>query len=151
VLLAALLPLVWLLIRDEPASIGLEPYGAGADSTTMTKASSDSLLTPLDQAVRTLDLWLLAASFFTCGFTSTGLIGTHFIPHAVEHGFSEQIAANILALIGAMNIVGTLGSGYLTDRFNPRILLSLYYGLRAVSLLLLPLVSDLVGLGVFAV
>ena len=139
------------MIRDEPASIGLELYGGGADPTTMVQASADSLATPLGQVVRTLDFWLLAASFFTCGFTSTGLLGTHFIRHEVQHGFSEQIAANILAVIGAMNIVGTLGSGYLTDRFNPRILLALYYGLRAVSLLLLPLVSDLVGLGVFAV
>jgi MFS family permease len=151
VLLAVLLPVVWVLLRDEPASIGLEPYGTGTGPVTMAQASVASLVTPLGQAVRTLDFWLLAASFFTCGFTSTGVIGTHFIPHAVEQGFSEQIAAGALAVIGAMNIVGTLGSGYLTDRFNPRILLALYYGLRAGSLLLLPLVSDLVGLGVFSV
>ena len=97
------------------------------------------------------DFWLLAFSFFTCGFTSTGVIGTHFIPHAIEHGFTEYVAASTLALIGAMNIVGTLSSGYLTDRFNPRLLLAIYYGLRAASLVMLPAIGSEAGLWVFAV
>lgn len=148
VLLALLLPLVLLLMRDEPASVGLKAEGQAPVPSIAAPAGG---FTPLPEAVRTLDFWLLAISFFTCGFTSTGLIGTHFIPHAIEHGFTEQVAAGTLAVIGAMNIVGSLGSGYLTDRFNPRVLLASYYGLRACSLLMLPLVSDLVGLGIFAV
>jgi MFS family permease len=148
-LLALLLPLAWLVMRDDPASVGLQPYGAASASPAALAAGGQ--VTPLGQAVRTLDFWLLAVSFFTCGFTSVGLIGTHFIPHAIEYGFTEQVAAGALAIIGAMNVVGTLTSGYLTDRFNPRYLLATYYGLRAASLALLPFVHDLVGLWVFAV
>jgi MFS family permease len=148
-LLGLLLPLAWLVMRDEPASVGLEPYGAAAAGPSALAASGP--LTPLGQALRSLDFWLLAGSFFVCGFTTAGLIGTHFIPHAIEYGFTEQAAAGALAIIGAMNIIGTLASGYLTDRFNPRFLLATYYGLRAASLLLLPFVHDLVGLSVFAV
>jgi sugar phosphate permease len=148
-LLGVLLPLTLLFLKDDPAHVGLEPYGAAAQTPAAAAAAAG--VTPVGRAVRTLDFWLLAVSFFTCGFTSTGLIGTHFVPHAIEHGFTEQVAAGALAAIGAMNIVGTLASGYLTDRFNPRILLATYYGLRAVSLLLLPLVSDLVGLAAFAI
>jgi sugar phosphate permease len=148
-LLVALLPVVFLVVRDSPSSVGLKAYGA--EKATASDIASSARSTPLGVAVRTGDFWLLAFSFFTCGFTSTGLIGTHFIPHAIEHGFTETIAASTLAVIGAMNIVGTLASGYLTDRFNPRLLLATYYGLRAASLVLLPSVSSELGLWVFAV
>ena len=149
ILLGILVPLALLVIRDRPASVGLEAYGAATASASAVAASTRS--TPLGMAIRTGDFWLLAGSFFVCGFTSVGVIGTHFIPHAVEHGFSEYVAASTLALIGAMNIVGTLGSGYLTDRFNPRLLLAMYYGLRAASLVLLPAVNTETGLWIFAV
>src|SRR5262249_3969418 len=102
-------------------------------------------------AMRTGDFWLLAASFFTCGFTSTGLIGTHFIPHAIEHGFTEYIAASTLAVIGALNVGGPMGSGYLADRWNPRMLRATYYALRATSLVLLPSISSEAGLWIFAI
>jgi predicted MFS family arabinose efflux permease len=130
------LPLAWLLMRNSPAEVGLEPYGAGQGSAAAQAQSGP--LTPMSEALR-------------CGFTSNGLIGTHFIPHAVEHGFTPEVAAGTLALIGAMNVVGTTVSGYLTDRYNPRILLAIYYGLRAASLLALPLISDIVGLTAFAI
>jgi len=148
-LLALLLPVALLVIRDRPANVGLEPYGTATASASLIASAGRS--TPLGVAIRTGDFWLLAGSFFTCGFTSTGLIGTHFIPHAIEHGFSEYVAASTLALIGAMNIVGTLGSGYLTDRMNPRLLLAMYYGLRAASLVLLPSISNEAGLWIFAI
>jgi predicted MFS family arabinose efflux permease len=102
-------------------------------------------------ALRTRDWWLLAGSFFVCGYTSNGLIGTHLIPHAVEHGFTESVAAGALALIGAFNVVGTIGSGYLTDRFNPRRLLAMYYAFRAASLVMLPSVTTEWGLLAFSV
>lgn len=144
-----ILPLAFVIMRNGPAELGLEPYGhqplaAGA-------APSGPPPVELREALRTKDFWLLAGSFFVCGFTSVGLIGTHLIPYAVEHDFSEGTAANALALMGAMNIVGTTISGYLTDRFNPRRLLATYYGLRALSLVLLPLVADISGLMAFAI
>jgi len=149
VLLAALVPLALLIVRDGPASVGLTPYGAAAASPSAVAAAART--TSMRDALRTTDFWLLAGSFFTCGFTSTGLIGTHFIPHAIEYGFSEATAASTLAVIGAMNVVGTLGSGYLTDRYNPRLLLAMYYGLRAASPIVLPAIHETFGLTIFAI
>jgi predicted MFS family arabinose efflux permease len=107
--------------------------------------------TPLRDAARTADFWLLAGSFFICGYTSNGLIGTHLIPHAVEHGFTEVTAAGAVALMGTMNIVGTLASGWLTDRFDNRRLLAAYYGFRALSIGALPFILEVPQLLLFAV
>ena len=149
VLTLVVLPLVVLVMRDQPAEVGLEPYGA--EDAPPTTGPVGGLTTPLPDALRTGDFWLLAGSFYICGFTSNGLIGTHLIPHAVEHGFTEQVAAGALALLGLMNVVGTTISGYLTDRFNPRRLLAVYYGFRAVSLVGLPFIQDNLGLTLFAI
>jgi MFS family permease len=145
-LLAILLPIALLIIRDLPSSVGLEPYGAADASATDLASATRS--TPLSRAIRTGDFWLLAGSYFVCGAT-TGIVGIHFIPHAIEHGFTEDVAAGTLAVIGALNIVGSLCSGYLTDRYNPRLLLAIYYGLRAASLVLLPAVGNEAGLWLF--
>jgi predicted MFS family arabinose efflux permease len=82
--------------------------------------------------------WLLAGSFFICGASTNGLIGTHLIPAAMDHGFGEVAAAGLLATIGVFDLVGTICSGWLTDRYDPRLLLAWYYGLRGLSLLALP-------------
>ncbi|HEY7467485.1 MAG TPA: MFS transporter [Dehalococcoidia bacterium] len=147
-MLAVILPLAFLLMRSRPQDVGLQPYGTGAGAAGAVK---DDRVTPISQAVRTGDFWLLASTFFVCGFTTVGLIGAHFIPHATEHGFSEAQAAGILSLIGAMNVVGTLASGWLCDRYPPRLLLATYYFLRALSLLVLPFISTLPFMSVFAV
>jgi sugar phosphate permease len=149
VLALIVVPLTVLLMRDQPAEVGLRPYGA--ETAPPGQGALDGPLTPMSEALRTADFWLLAGSFFICGWTSIGLIGTHLIPHAVEHGFAAQTAAGALAVLGAMNMVGTTLSGYLTDRFNPRRLLAAYYAFRAVSLVLLPFVGDVAGLMVFAI
>jgi MFS family permease len=145
----AVVPLA-LFMRDRPSDVGERPVGEGATLTAAEKAD-DARRTPLREAVRRREFWLLAASFFVCGYTSNGLIGTHLIPHAVEHGFTEVAAAGALALLGAFNIVGTLASGWLTDRYDNRKLLAAYYGFRAMSLFALPLIYDLRGLLLFAV
>lgn len=145
-----LLPLAVSLMRDRPSEVGLDLYGADKQPGAAA-AAIDGPSTTVFQAARTVDFWLLSGSFAVCGFTSNGLIGTHLVPHAVEHGFTENVAAGALALIGAMNIVGTMGSGYLTDRFNPRLLLAAYYGFRALSLVFLPFVTDVMGLTLFAI
>jgi predicted MFS family arabinose efflux permease len=103
------------------------------------------------RAVRSSDFWFLAGTFFVCGATSNGLIGVHFISHAVEHGFATSVAAGALAVMGAFNFIGTIASGWLTDRRDPRKLLLIYYGFRGVSLLLLPFVHDSAGIVVFSV
>jgi MFS family permease len=145
----AVVPLV-LLMRDRPSDVGQRAVGEGTTLTAAEKAD-DARRTPVREAVRRREFWLLAGSFFVCGYTSNGLIGTHLIPHAVEHGFTEVAAAGALALLGALNIVGTLASGWLTDRYDNRKLLAAYYGFRAMSLFALPLVYDLRGLLLFAV
>ena len=145
----AIVPLV-LLMRDRPSDVGQRAVGEGATLTAAEQAD-DARRTPLREAVRRREFWLLATSFFVCGYTSNGLIGTHLIPHAVEHGFTEVAAAGAVALLGALNIVGTLASGWLTDRYDNRKLLAAYYGFRAMSLFALPLIYDFRGLLLFAV
>ena len=145
---AILIP-VALFVRDRPEQVGAAPFGEGAVVTAAERAE-DRRTTPLRGAMRTRDFWLLAGSFFVCGYTSNGLVGTHLIPHAVEHGFTEVTAASAVALLGSMNIVGTLASGWLTDRYDNRKLLAAYYGFRALSLFALPLIYDVKWLLLFA-
>lgn len=147
-LLGVVLPLVVILMRSRPRDLGLAPYGQAAGRAG---AVADSRVTPISQAIKTGDFWLLSGTFFVCGFTTIGLIGAHFIPHATEHGFSEVQAAGILSVIGAMNVVGTITSGWLCDRYPPRVLLAAYYFFRACSLMILPLITSLPLMSVFAV
>lgn len=147
---ALLLP-IGLLMRNRPADVGLRPLGDDGDEPTASERAEEARRTPLRAALRTRDFWLLAGSFFICGYTTNGLIGTHLIPHAVEHRFTEVTAANAVALMGAMNVVGTLLSGWLTDRFDNRRLLATYYTFRALSIAALPLVLEVPQLFLFAV
>jgi len=145
---AIVLPATLLLLRSRPGDIGLTPYGARPGQVAL---ASDERLVPMKEAMRTSDFWLLAVTFGICGFTTIGLIGTHFIPHATEHGYSEQQAAGILSLIGAFNVVGTIASGWLTDRYSPRKLLAVYYFLRGCSLLILPAITGVPLMAGFAI
>jgi MFS family permease len=149
------LPIVLFFIRDRPSDLGLAPFGS-------TEIEPAPVVTgnPFATAVRTLGtvrrsraFWLLAGSFFICGASTNGLIGTHLIPAAMDHGFGEVAAASLLATIGVFDLVGTLASGWLTDRYDPRLLLAWYYGLRGLSLLALPYVfgSPRFGLILFVV
>ncbi|MFN2629160.1 MAG: MFS transporter [Gaiellaceae bacterium] len=155
VAVAIVLPIVALVVRDRPEAVGLRPYGATADATLPARAERpfrpaiDGLLLGL----RSSNFWLLAASFFVCGLSTNGLIGTHLIPAAHDHGMSEVAGATLLALIGVFDMVGTIASGWLTDRLDPRWLLFWYYGLRGLSLLALPYAfrSPHAGLVAFAV
>lgn len=126
---------IFLLMKDGPAEVGERPLGA-APGSAPARITADAGI--MGQAVRSSTFWLLAGTFFICGATSNGLIGVHFIPYAVDCGISQGVASGMLALLGAMNFVGTIGSGWLTDRFDPRKLLCVYYVFRGLSLLLLP-------------
>lgn len=160
---AAMIPVVWWLMRDDPRDVGLRPYGEkgasehtpafGHPSREGTKANpARRAIEVLGEAVRVRDFWLLAGSFFVCGASTNGLIGTHLIPAAFDCGIPEVRAAGLLAAMGIFDLVGTTISGWLSDRFNCRYLLFTYYGLRGLSLLALPtaLVGPTAGLGVFA-
>jgi sugar phosphate permease len=141
----AVIPLVLLFARNRPEDLGLRRYGAAE-----TEPEAAMLGNPIAAAFQTLGVavrvpafWLLAATFFICGATTNGLIGTHFIPAGIDHGMTEIAAANLLALIGIFDIIGTTVSGWLTDRYRPELLLFSYYGLRGLSLILLPWAFDL--------
>jgi len=139
---------VLLFMRDRPADVGLQPVGGELVTKTGAPVVEPSI--SLREAVKTRDFWLLALSFFVCGYTTNGLIGTHLLPHTVEHGFVEVETAAALSLMGFMNIFGTLASGWATDRYDNRKLLAIYYGLRAISLLALPFIVETRDLYLFA-
>jgi sugar phosphate permease len=137
----AVVPLVLLWLRDYPADAGVRPYGADADpapAPAHTEGAARRALTALRYAARTRPFWLLAGGFAICGATTNGLVGTHFIPAAHDHGMAPTAAASLLALIGLFDIAGTIASGWLTDRFDSRVLLGVYYAGRGLSLLILP-------------
>ena len=138
----AVAPLVWLVLRDHPADRGVLPYGADpATWTAPERATGGSVaraLGGLGYAVHQRAFWALAVAFAICGATTNGLVGIHFIPSAHDHGMSQTTAAGLLAVVGVFDIAGTIASGWLTDLFDPRVLLAAYYAFRGVGLLLLP-------------
>lgn len=138
---------VLIFMRNYPEEAGLTVLG----EPTAATAAADTRKIPLREAMRTRDFWLLAASFFVCGYTTNGLIGTHLLPHTLEHGFVEAEISWALALMGVMNILGTTASGWLSDRYDNRKLLAMYYGFRGLSLAALPFILEMKGMFLFAV
>jgi sugar phosphate permease len=138
----AVTPLVAIFLRNRPSDVGLRAYGGTEDDKAPTTTGSpiSNAFRGLRIGVKSRDFWLLGGSFFICGASTNGLIGTHLIPASMDHGMAEVTAASLLATIGIFDVIGTLASGYLTDRFDSRWLLFFYYGLRGLSLLLLPYV-----------
>ena len=152
---AALIPLVLLLIPERPSDIGAQPYGASADAPSASdsaRANPLGLALTLAVAARSRDFWLLFATFFICGFTTNGLIGTHLISMCADYGIPAVNAAGLMAMMGVFDLFGTTASGWLTDRYDSRNLLFIYYALRGLSLIYLPF-SDFTfyGLSLFAV
>jgi predicted MFS family arabinose efflux permease len=154
--LLLVIPIVFFVVRDRPSDLGLLPYGASPDDPQIALPRANPLANALGALARAAgqrDFWLLAASFFVCGATTNGLIGTHLVPACVDHGISEVRAASLLALMGVFDLVGTTASGWLSDRWDNRWLLFWYYGLRGAALLYLPAAFgiEVFGLPVFAV
>ncbi|GAC1327493.1 MAG: MFS transporter [Mycobacteriales bacterium] len=133
-------PLVAVLMRERPADVGLLPYGATEEPAALPPAQppARAAIEALRVGSRTPVFWLLVGSFAICGASTNGLIGTHFIPAAHDHGMAETTAAGLLALVGLFDVVGTVFSGWLTDRVDSRLLLAWYYALRGGSLIVLP-------------
>jgi len=152
---ALMLPLVALLLPERPASIGLRPWGAPPGALPPPPPTTSFLsnaIGGLMLGARSRTFWLLFASFYICGFTTNGLIGTHLIALCADHGIPETHAAGLLAVMGVFDLIGTTLSGWLTDRFDSRKLLFMYYGLRGLSLIYLPYSGfGLYGLSAFAV
>jgi MFS family permease len=150
--LVILVPLALAFIRNGPEDRGLRPYGAtGATRTAAQVAALQRAgRVSVTDAARVPQFWLLMATFFVCGYTSTGIVATHLVPHALEHSFTEIQAATALGVMGAMNIVGTLGSGWLCDRFGRRGPLAFYYFFRGISLIFLLYVYNVPSLHLWA-
>ncbi len=146
ILIATLLIPAVFMMRSSPEDVDTQPIGQ-ANAATI---STDAHFTPLKEALRTRDFWLLAGSFFVCGYTTVGLITTHLLPHSLEHGFEKVEISWAIAFMGGMNIVGTTISGWLTDRYDNRKLLATYYGMRAISLVALPFIYDMNNMLIFA-
>lgn len=145
----AVVPLVLLFLRDRPLDLGVLPYGAAEPApgeTALAQASppvgrggaAGRAVAALRTASRRPAFWGLAGAFAICGATTNGLVGVHFVPSAHDHGMATTTAAGLLAVVGVFDIVGTIASGFLTDRFDPRLLLLGYYAFRGVGLVVLP-------------
>jgi len=144
-------PLAVLFLRSDPSDVELLPYGGRQAEPVRAQVNPfRTAVTTIREASRVRDFWLLAGAFFICGATTNGLIGTHLIAACSDHGLSEVRGAGLLAAIGVFDIVGTVCSGWLTDRHDPRWLLFWYYGLRGLSLLGLNAALGNAGLGLFA-
>ncbi|WP_262347463.1 MFS transporter [Nocardioides dongxiaopingii] len=151
-----LVPLVLLLLADSPASVGTTAYGADptlaapVPAAAPARGAARTAVDTLRECSRSKVFWILFGTFWICGWSTNGLIGTHFIAASHDHGLPETTAASLLALIGIFDIVGTVASGWLTDRVDSRYLLLVYYLLRGLSLLAVPyLLADVVHPSLF--
>ena len=152
--LATIVPVV-VLIRDRPSDVGLLALGATEASVVSVRGGNPLAIAlgSLRRASKSPAFWILAGTFFICGASTNGLIGTHFIAACGDHGIAEIPAASMLAAMGVFDLIGTTASGWLSDRVDNRILLFAYYGLRGLSLLALPFALDASfgGLWIFAI
>ncbi len=154
ILVFLIFPVCAWLLRDDPAEKGLRPYGATPPGPIGGAGAAGLALerrTAVSEAARSPDFWYLAGGFFICGYTSNGMIGTHVVPYAVDRGLGEMTAAAALGLMGAMNVVGTLASGYLCDRFGKKVPLACFYFFRGVSILYLIAVDTPLSMNLWAV
>jgi MFS family permease len=151
----ALVPFFVIVSRERPGDLGLPKLGKSEPEPAHIAATNPlaRAFSALGDGVRSRDFWLLAGSFAICGASTNGLIGTHLVPACGDHGIPETRAAGLLAAMGVFNLIGTTASGWLSDRYDARLLLFAYYGLRGLSLLFLPYAfsAQAVGLPIFAV
>ncbi|HZO93181.1 MAG TPA: MFS transporter [Candidatus Baltobacteraceae bacterium] len=152
---AVLAPAAFVLLREHPSDMNLPAFGASEVVAPSRPTGNPfvNALSALREGARTRDFWLLAGSFFICGASTNGLIGTHLVPACGDHGIPEVQAAGLLAAMGVFDLVGTTASGWLSDRYSSRRLLFWYYGLRGLSLIFLPAAFGFatLGLPLFAV
>ena len=144
-----------LLARDWPADIGMAPYGETRVQFPPVVAGQNAAilcLTVLREALPYRAFWVLSGTFFICGLSTAGIVGQHFIPFCADNGVTAVVAASFLAMMGAFNFIGTIGSGWLSDRVDNRVLLGWYYGLRGLSLIWLPFTHfDVLSLSLFSI
>ena len=155
VAIAAVIPVLWLLLPESPAAVGIPAFGA-TTVEPLQHAPGGNMFSvafgALRRASKSVDFWLLSVTFGICGLSTNGLINTHMIAYCADFGIPTVQGAWILAVIGAFSLVGSACSGWLCDRYSPRVLLFWYYSLRGLSLVVMPFTSfDGISLSVFAV
>ncbi len=156
VAVAVFVPLIAIFMRNRPEDLGLAPYGDPRGPRPVPVVAGNPLtlaFRPFAESARSRDFWLIAGSYFVCGASTNGLIGTHLIPACVDHGLAEITGAGLLAATGVFSFLGGTLSGWLSDRWDNRLLLAWYYGLRGLSLLYLPFAFDMsvYGLSLFSI
>jgi MFS family permease len=153
--IALVIPMVMLLLPESPASIGLPAYGGKSVVPLPPFAGGNPFavaFAALGRASKSMDFWLLCLTFGICGFSTNGLINTHLIAYCADNGIAPVNGASILAVIGMFSLIGSTASGWLCDRYSPRVLLFWYYGLRGLSLVIMPFSGfDAVSLAIFSV
>ncbi|HEY4044653.1 MAG TPA: MFS transporter [Rhodopila sp.] len=153
--IALVIPIVLLLLPESPAAVGLAPFGGRTVVPLPAYAGASPFavaFSALSRAGRSMDFWLLSLTFGICGFSTNGLINTHLIAYCADNGISPVNGASILAVIGLFSLIGSTASGWLCDRYSPRVLLFWYYGLRGVSLVVMPFSGfDSLSLSIFSV
>lgn len=139
---AVMVPVTFAMLRDRPSDVGLLPYGATEEvpAGPAAPATARGAIGVLVWSMRSRPFWVLAGAFFVCGWSTNGLIGTHFVSAAHDHGMPVETAASLLAIVGIFDFIGTIASGWLTDRVSSVWLLFAYYGLRGLALLSVPTV-----------
>jgi sugar phosphate permease len=137
---ALIIVIVAAFMREYPEDVGVTPLG-GVPARPGSRVRANPIgaaFAALQDGSRSRDFWLLVGTFFICGASTNGLVGTHLIPAAHDHGIPEVRAAGLVAMMGVFDLFGTTGSGWLTDRWDSRTLLAWYYSLRGLSLMFLP-------------
>ncbi|WP_254119115.1 MFS transporter [Bacillus sp. FJAT-29790] len=137
-----MLVIIFLFMKNSPKDVGLLPYGREKETqVNIDEEKNNPILLAFNglfDAVKVKEFWLLSGSFFICGLSTSGLIGTHFVSYCVSFGIPLVTAASLLSFMGVFDLVGTTLSGWLSDRFDNRWLLFWYYLLRGGSLVILP-------------
>lgn len=155
VAIALVIPVLLLLLPESPAAIGLPAYGGKTVVPIPAFTGGNPFavaFSALGTASKSMDFWLLCITFGICGFSTNGLINTHLIAYCADNGISQMNGASILAVIGVFSLIGSTASGWMCDRYNPRVLLFWYYGLRGLSLVIIPFTGfDTFSLSVFSV
>jgi MFS family permease len=147
---------VLMLMRDRPSDVGLRPFGdQGTEPLPAPPPSNAPIMAAalgtLRDAAQTRAFWILFGTFFICGASTNGLVQVHLIPMCLDFGIPQVQAASLLAAMGIFDFFGTIMSGWLSDRYDNRWLLFWYYGLRGLSLLMLPFTDfSFYGLSLFA-
>jgi MFS family permease len=151
------LPLLWGIVRSDPADMGLHPDGESNEAFDERAASGRGAMPvgPLEAArwqdsYRSAPIWQLSIAYWVCGIT-TASIAVHFVRWAGDEGISPGTAALAFGLLSGINAASVLFIGSISDRMQRKTLLGMVYLIRAVAFLALIVLPGNAALWTFAV